>query len=150
MARLGVLEYAADFVRGWPNDGALVMNYATVGASSFANGDLVEVTSGGVKAATDNTLYPAIVARGAADTKGTGTGNLYTQTIPNICVFSNYVVRTSKVNATGLVVGAEVGVVGGVWDVAATAKIGVVTEVETGVANADGVTIPAVAVILVK
>lgn len=150
MARLSVLEYTADFVRGWPHDGALVMNYPTVGAASFTNGDLVEVTSGGVVAATDNAKFPAIVARGAADTRSTGTNNLYTVAIPNICVFSNYVVRTSNVNATGLVVGAEVGVIGGKWDAAALTKVGVVTEVQTGVTDADGNSLAAVAVILVK
>lgn len=152
MSRLNVLEYAADFIRGWPHGAAVEMNYAS--DTDFGNGDLVEIAAGGkIVAATNNASAPAIVARGAKDTfngGGTGQGNLYTQVVPNICLFSNYVVRTSKVNATGLVAGAEVGVIGGVWDAAATTSVGTVLEVETGVINADGVAVPAVAVILVK
>lgn len=154
MARLNVLEYTADFIRGWPNGSAVEMNYPSAAAAEFGNGDLVEITAGGVvKAATDNSVAPAIVARGIKDTfngGGTGTGNLYTQVVPNLCIFSNYVVRTSNVTATGLVPGAQVGVVGGAWDVAATAKVGTVLEVETNVPDADGTINATVAVILVK
>ena len=152
MARLNVLEYAADFIRGWPHGAAVEMNYPS--DVDLGNGDIVEISAGGkVIAATDNAKAPAIVARGTKDTfngGGTGTGNLYTQVVPNICLFSNYVVRTSTVNATGLVAGAEVGVISGKWDVLATAKAGVVLEVSTDVVDANGASIPAVAVILVK
>ena len=150
MARLNVLEYQADFVRGWPHDGAVEMNYPS--DTAFGNGEIVQIASGGkVVAAVDDSVAPAIIARGSKDsaTNG-GTGNLMTTNVPNICVFSNYVVRTSTVNATGLVAGAQVGVKGGVWDAASTVKIGTVLEVETGVADADGKSIAAVAVILVK
>lgn len=150
MARLNVLEYTADVLRGWPRDGAVEMNYPS--DADFSNGDIVEVAADGkVAAAADNSVAPALVVRGNADGKSSGgTGNLYTTAVPNICLFSNYVVRTSNVNATGLVVGAQVGVVSGAWDVAATAKVGTVLEVETNVPDLDGNVQAAVAVILVK
>lgn len=151
MARLNVLEYKADFVRGWPHGSAVEMNYPSDVA--FGNGDIVEIAPDGkVVAAADNAAAPAIVARGTKDTfngGGTGNGNLYTATVPNICIFSNYVVRTSVV-AAGVAPGDAVGVVGGVWNSAATTAVGTVLEVETNVADADGVIAPVVAVILVK
>ena len=149
MARLNVLEYKADFLRGWPHGEAVEMNYPS--DAEFGNGDLVEITAGGkVKAATDNTVAPAIVARGSNDsaTNG-GAGNLMTVSVPNICLFSNFVVRTSVVTAASLVAGAEVGVVGGKWDVAATTKVGVVLEVEAGTVDGEGNAVTS-AVILVK
>ena len=152
MARLNVLEYKADFIRGWPHGEAVEMNYPS--DVQFGNGDIVEIAADGkVVAATDNAVTPAVIARGAKDTfngGGTGTNNLYTHSVPNICVFSNFVVRTSVVNATGLVAGAQIGVVGGVWDVAATATVGTVLEVATNVPDANGDVQAAVAVILVK
>lgn len=152
MARLNVLEYKADFLRGWPHGSAVEMNYPS--DVDFGNGDIVEISADGkVVAATDNAAAPAIIARGRKDTfeaGGTGRNNLYTQVVPNICLFSNFIVRTSTVNATGLVAGAAVGVVGGVWDAAATTPVGTVLEVETNVPDADGNVQAAVAVILVK
>lgn len=152
MARLNVLEYKAEFLRGWPHGEAVEMNYPSDVA--FGNGDIVEISADGkVVAATDNAVTPAIVARGNNDTYnqgGTGRGNLYKQVVSNICIFSNYVVRTSVVNATGLVAGAQVGIVGGVWDVAATTSVGTVLEVAANVPDADGNVQAAVAVILVK
>lgn len=153
MARLNVLEYTADFVRGWPHGEAVQMNYAS--DADFGNGDLVQIAADGkVVAAADNAPHFAVVARGKKDTfngGGTGTGNLYQQVVPNICILGNYVLRTSKVNSTGLAAGAPIGVVGGVWDVAATAEgqIGTVLEVETGVTLPDGTT-GSVAVIHVR
>jgi hypothetical protein len=152
MARLNVLEYAADFVRGWPHGEAVQMNYSSIAGAEFGNGDLVQVGDGGVEAAADNAAYFGVVARGVKDTfngGGTGTGNLYKQTVPNIVILGNYVVRTSNVNATGLAAGAAIGVVGGQWDVAATASIGTVLEVESNVTLPDGTT-GSVAVIHVR
>lgn len=147
MARLNVLEYPAEILRGWPNGSAIEMDYAS--AADFGNGDIVEIAANNtVVAATDNTVAPAIVIRGANDRSG--TNNLYTTKVPNLCLFSGYVVRTSKVQATNLAVGAQVGVVGGLWDVAATAKVGTVLEVSTNLQDSDGNTIPNVATILIK
>ena len=149
MARLNVLEYKADFVRGWPLGAAVEMNYPSDAA--FGNGDIVEVSAGGkVVAATDDTVTPAIVARGSNDsaTNG-GTGNLQQTSVPNICVFSGFVVRTSVVNATGLTVGAQVGVIGGKWDVAATVKVATILELEAGTVDGSGNAVTS-AVILVK
>lgn len=152
MSRLNVLEYPADFVRGWPHGEAVQMNYPS--DVDFGNGDIVEIAADGkVTAASDDAAAPFIVARGAKDTfngGGTGTGNLYKQVVPNICILSNYVVRTSKVNATGLTAGAPIGVIGGVWDTAATVAVGTVLEVETGLSDASGNPVAAAAVILVK
>ena len=157
MARLNVLEYAADFIRGWPHGEAVEMNYATVAGDALGNGDIVTVVSGGVqKAAGAANEVLGMVARGVNDTfngGGTGTGNLYTQVVPNIVLLSNFVVRTSNIDATGLTLGAPayVNSAGLLTATAGTSVIfGTVLEVETGLQDADGNAIANAAVILVK
>jgi len=161
MARLNVLEYKADFIRGWPHGEAVEMNYPTVGTPSapLGNGDIVKIVDGGVAevttvAATD--AY-AMIARGQGDTfeqGGTGRGNLYTQVVPNIVLLSNYVVRTSNVEEA-LTVGTPcyVSATGGLVNSEAVvdqAVFGTVLEYTTGLQDADGNTLDHVAVVLVK
>lgn len=103
MARLNVLEYAADFIRGWPHGEAVEMNYPSVSASeSLGNGDVVAVVNGKVQKATGAAgEVLGMVARGKSDTfagGGTGTNNLYQQAVPNIVLLSNFVVRTYNVD----------------------------------------------------
>lgn len=166
MARLNVLEYPAEFLRGWPHGEAVEMNYPS--ATQFGNGDLVQMnTAGQFIAATANQAHPITIARGQNDTfdqGGTGTGNLYTQVVPNIGIMSNYVVRTSVVGSGGTndvlpIAGSEVGIGihatsnAPVWCAISgtvTVAAGVCLEIETGLTDVDGNAIANVATILVK
>ena len=104
MARLNVLEYPADFVRGWPHGEAIEMNYP--GTVDMGNGDIVAMNASSQFAplvvVADAAVNPIVVARGQRDTfdgAGSGTGNLYSQVVPNIGILGNYVVRTSVSNS---------------------------------------------------
>lgn len=157
MARLNVLEYKADFIRGWPHGSAIEMNYPST--VDLGNGDLVAMDSSGtIKAATGAAgEVTGMVARGQKDTfngGGTGTGNLYKHSVPNIVLWSNYVVRTSNVeDGALLVVGAPVYVnaTSELTHTAGTSEVfGTVLEVETDLVDADGNALPIVATVLVK
>lgn len=156
MARLNVLEYKADFIRGWPHGEAVEMNYPTVGVTDLGNGDIVKIVSGGVsKAAGAAGEVLGMVARGKTDTfngGGTGVNNLYKQVVPNIVLLSNFVVRTSNV-ADALTVGAPayVNATGQLTATAGTSEVfGQVLEYQVGVVDENGLSLPHVAVILVK
>ena len=157
MARLNVLEYTADFVRGWPHGSASDMNYNS--AVKMGNGDIVKMAANG-------TVVPAtgvagetfgMVARGVKDTfneMGAGRGNLYNLTAPNIVLWSSFVVRTSNVDASNVpsVIGGPVYVNAdsNLTSVAGTSEVfGTLLEVETGVQDANGNTVNAI-VVLVK
>ena len=129
MARLENLEYTAEFLRGWPvAEPTAEMNYPSDAA--FGNGDLVMMAADGkVTAATDNAVCVGVVVRGSNDRGVLGASSAMDPSVPNIVIFGNAVLRTSKV-AAGNAVGAAVGVVGGVWDDAATATTGIVLEVD--------------------
>lgn len=129
MARLETLEYNAEFLRGWPvAEPTAEMNYPSDAA--LGNGDLVMMAAGGkVAAATDNAACVGVVVRGANDRGILGGPNSADPSVPNIVIFGNAIIRTNKV-AAGNVVGAPVGVVGGVWDDAAITTTGVVLEVD--------------------
>ena len=157
MARLNVLEYAADFIRGWPHGSAVEMNYPST--SNFGNGDIVKIAAGGnvVQATGIAGEVVGIVARGKNDTfnqGGTGTGNLYSQVVPNIVLLSNFVVRTSNVDDANVpTVGANVYInaTGNMTSVAGTSVvIGQCLEVETGLTNADGTPVANAITVLVK
>lgn len=115
--RLNVLEYAADFIRGWPHGEAVQMNYPSAGAEKFGNGDIVAVNNGTYTSfaaagavGADLPFEFAVIARGAKDTfaaGGTGRGNLYTQVVPNIGILSNFVMRTNRVSAANPPVSGE-------------------------------------------
>ncbi|CAL9985235.1 hypothetical protein VPHD148_0280 [Vibrio phage D148] len=159
MARLNVLEYKADFIRGWPHGEAVEMNYPTVGSDVLGNGDIVAVVAGGVQKAVGAAgEVLGMIARGKGDTfeaGGTGRNNLYSQVVPNIVLLSNFVVRTSNIDAAGLTVGqpAYVDATGALTatDSTTTSEVfGTVMEVETDLKDADGNDLPHVAVILVK
>lgn len=158
MARLNVLEYKADFIRGWPHGSAIEMNYPS--ATDLGNGDIVKMSGSGtvekVSSISAGDVY-GFVARGQLDTfngGGTGTGNLYKQVVPNIILWSNFVVRTSTVAAGAtLTPGQDVFVdaTGLLTNAAGSAEpLGTVLEVETDVPNADGINLPIVATVLVK
>lgn len=129
MTRLENLEYTAEFLRGWPvAEPTAEMNYPS--DAKFGNGDLVTmVADGKVAAAGDNAACVGVVVRGANDRGISGAANSADPSVPNLIVFGNAVIRTSKV-AAGNAVGAPVGVVGGVWDDAATETVGIVLEVD--------------------
>lgn len=171
MARLNVLEYPAEFLRGWPHGEAVEMNYPST--AQLGNGDVVvinnasqfeHVTAAATSAAQALPGAMALVARGQNDTfsqGGTGRGNLYTQVVPNIGIMSNYVVRTSKVSTAtppamgqGLCLIVEGGEL--VWSTTTgvtnyyAAPDASLLEVETGLTDADGNALAVVAVILVK
>lgn len=157
MARLNVLEYTADVVRGWPHGSAVEMNYSS--ATAFGNGDIVKMAANSTVVAAAGTAGEVfgLVVRGVNDTfngGGTGTNNLYTQVVPNIVLWSNYVVRISNVDAANIpAVGTNVYVnaTGQLTSVAGTSAVfGTCLEIETGLTDADGASVPAAITVLVK
>ena len=159
MARLNVLEYKADFVRGWPNGVAVEMNYPTVaGSDILGNGDIVTVVEGGVQKAVGaaNEVF-GMVARGKKDTfneGGSGDGNLYNQVVPNIVLLSNFVVRTYNVEASTTLAAGQAAYVNAAVELTHTAGtsevFGTVLEREEGLQDANGTAVPIALVVLVK
>lgn len=117
MARLNTVEYAANFLRGWPMaEPTAEMNYSS-GTTAFGNGNIVKVTAAGgvVEAAAQNdTDTIGVIVRGADDfisqTPGTGA-----TVWPNIVLFGNAVLETTEIGSGGTndvapVPGAPVGI----------------------------------------
>lgn len=161
MARLNVLEYAAEFVRGWPHGEAVQMNYPS--ATAVGNGDIVAIAANGnvipSVGAEDEVI--GMVARGVNDTfngGGTGTNNLYNQVVPNIVLMSNFVVRTSNVDAApttpfaaGMAVGPNAtGNLAPLSDADVNVEFGKILEIETGLTDANGAAVPTALTVLVK
>ena len=157
MARLNVLEYTADFIRGWPHGAAIEMNYTS--ATKMGNGDIVKMAANGnvVPATGIAGETFGMIARGVNDTfnaMGAGHGNLYDLTAPNIVLWSNFVVRTSNVDAANIpsVIGGPVYVNADsqLTSAAGTSEaFGTLLEVSTGTVDANGKAVNAV-VVLVK
>lgn len=107
MSRLQNLEYRAEFLRGWPQEGALDLNYATDDAT-ITNGDLVKMVAGAKVAkvsAPAGAGKVGIVVRGPADDKSVRvTGGIAagdgTKVVGggNKCIvlWGHYVVRTDN------------------------------------------------------
>lgn len=105
MSRLNVMDYTADFLRGWPNEGALESStYTIASGQELEAGDLVILNATGelVKTAAE-TNFAGIVVRGNIDDKsvaGPTGGNLAVAPNKAIVVWGGYIVRTTKIEAT--------------------------------------------------
>lgn len=133
MSRLDTMDYTADFLRGWPNEGAIESSvYRIATGVDLEAGDLVQVSdNGGVTELVLNTTESnaaGIVVRGNLDDKSVAASG------KAIVLWGGYVVRTTKV-AAGLSVGDAVSAIGGVFDAATAttlpAQLGTVLEVGT-------------------
>lgn len=89
------MEYVAEVVRGWPNDGALDKVETIKASTTLVNGDLVEIQSDGTVAKVGATLTnkAGLVVRGNGDSDAGLASNTA------VVLWSNYVVRVS--NASG-------------------------------------------------
>lgn len=107
MSRLTKMDYTADFLRGWPNEGALESSTYTIAAGEeLEAGDLVVLNSSGelIKAAAE-TNFAGIVVRGNLDDKsvaGPTGGNLAQGPRKAIVLWGGYIVRTTKIEASVL------------------------------------------------
>lgn len=130
------MEYPAEFLRGWPVDGGLELDYPIASGQSLAAGDLVKpvLTSGVVYVtkvvAADELLATAagagIIARGNADDKSAAASN------KAIVLWGDYIVKTQKVDDT---VTAGMAVIAGA---------GTIT-LDAVATNYDGIFVPVVA-----
>lgn len=110
------MDYAAEFLRGWPVDGGLELDYPIASGQTLSAGDLVKTTvSGGVVYVTkvvnadENTvkaLGAGIVVRGNGDDKSCAASN------KAIVIWGGYIVRTTKFDTTNITA-AGVGVIAG-------------------------------------
>ncbi len=150
MSRLDQMDYTADFIRGWPNDGALESStYVIASGVDLEAGDLVELDGSGeliLNTATE-TNFAGIVVRGNLDDKSVEASG------KAIVLWGGYIVRTTKIAAAvmGFAPMTPVNATSGVFDtatvtIAATdGVLGYVLETVTGVnGNPDS------AVIVVK
>lgn len=109
------LDYAAEFLRGWPVDGGLEVDYPIATGQTLSLGDLVKpVVEGGVTKVTKTVVgditAPAgfgagIVVRGNGDEKSSAEIN------KAVILWGHYIVRTTKFDAS--IVAAGVTVVAG-------------------------------------
>jgi hypothetical protein len=109
------MDYTADFLRGWPNEGALESSgYPIATGQSLEAGDLVVLTAGGLTKVVGETNAAGIVVRGNVDDKSVGASGRA------IVLWSGYIVRTTKIDAAvmGLSPMAKVNAVDAVFDVA--------------------------------
>lgn len=143
MSRLDTLDYTADFLRGWPNEGAIESSiYPIASGVDLEAGDLVEVSdNGGVTELVLNTTESnaaGIVVRGNLDDKSVAASG------KAIVLWGGYIVRTTKIGA-GLSVGDSVSAIAGVFDTATSgaapatlpAPLGTVLEVGTDSEGTD-------------
>lgn len=127
---LNVMDYRAEFLRGWPNDGGLELSrYPLATGVNVQAGDLVTVNSSAqiVKvAASAAAAFCGIVVRGNIDDKS--VAKLGTP----IVLWGNYIVRTQAFSGS-VVVGGGVVADDGVFIPAGTnAPAGYVLQVITG------------------
>ena len=154
--RLATTDYTADFLRGWPNEGALETSvYPIESSTDLEAGDLVVLDSNGelVKTSSDNN-FAAIVVRGNLDDKSVKESGRA------IVLWGGYVVRTTKItaglgtadpmtpviaNSSGVFADATGTTLGTSTTDAAVVPLGVVLESDSG-----GGSNPATAVIVVR
>ena len=149
MIRLNTMDYAADFLRGWPNEGALESSgYPIAAGQTLSAGNLVVLNSSGelVASPASEINFAGIVVRGNSDDKSVeASGNA-------IVLWGGYIVRTTKIDAGVMALDpmAPVNANGGVFveatsAVVTSASLGFVLETVIGQNGA-----PDSAVIVVK
>lgn len=147
------LDYAAEFLRGWPVDGGLEVDYPIATGQTLSLGDLVKpvVQSGKThvtKTVVGDITAPAgfgagIVVRGNGDEKSSAEIN------KAVVLWGHYIVRTTKFDAS--IVAAGVTVVAGTdgkffpTAVATAPGLGYVLEYKAAVGS-----IPAEIIVVVK
>lgn len=95
------MEYTAEVLRGWPNEGALERTETVKTASTLVNGDVVEMQTDGTvdKVGGSKNFAAGLVVRGNGDsTSAVAAGN------KAVVLWSNYVVRVKSTQVSGAVV----------------------------------------------
>lgn len=113
---LAEMEYSAEFLRGWPVDGGLELDYPIATGQSLAIGDLVKtVVNSGVTQVTKTVVgdlalatgtRAGIVVRGNADDKSAA------EVMKAVVLWGKYIVRTQKFDqtaVTGILSTADIG-----------------------------------------
>lgn len=94
------MEYTAEVLRGWPNEGALERVETVKSGSTLVNGDVVEMQSDGTidKVSTTKNFAVGLVIRGNGDSQSVvAAGN------KAVVLWGNYIVRIKAVNVIGAV-----------------------------------------------
>lgn len=110
---LAEMEYSAEFLRGWPVDGGLELDYPIATGQSLAIGDLVKtVVNSGVTQVTKTVVgdlalatgtRAGIVVRGNADDKSAA------EVMKAVVLWGKYIVRTQKFDTTGITSTSDIG-----------------------------------------
>lgn len=127
---LNTMDYRAEFLRGWPNDGSLELSrYSLATGVNVQSGDLVTLNAQAqvIKvAAGANSAFAGIVVRGNLDDKSVAKLG------DPIILWGKYIVRTQGYSGA-VVVGAGVVADDGVFKPAgANAPMGYVLQIITG------------------
>lgn len=97
-----IMEYPAEFLRGWPVDGALELSYPIKSGQSLKVGNTVTIsTAGEILVTAADTAFSGIVVRGNADDKSVAASN------KAIVLWGHYIVKVSTKSADALVVQAD-------------------------------------------
>lgn len=95
------MEYTAEVLRGWPNEGALERVETVKSGSTLVNGDVVEMQADGTvdKVSGTENFAVGLVIRGNGDSQSVvAAGN------KALVLWSSYVVRVKAAQVTGAVV----------------------------------------------
>jgi len=95
------MEWTAEVLRGWPNEGAQERVETVKTSSTVSNGDVVEMQSDGTidKVGGSKNFAAGLVVRGNGDSaSGVAAGNLAT------VLWGNYIVRVKSAQVNGAVV----------------------------------------------
>ena len=93
-----ISDYPAEFLRGWPVDGALELDFPIASGQNLKAGQTVILTTGGeVTVTTADTVRSGIVVRGNVDDKSVAASN------KALVLWGHYIVKLSTKAADGLV-----------------------------------------------
>lgn len=125
------MEYSAEFLRGWPVDGGLELDYPIATGQTLAIGDLVKpvVESGVVKVTKTVSGDEALaIGHGAGIVvRGNGDDKSAAEVMKAVVLWGKYIVRTQKfdttnINSTALIGSGVVAGANGAFVLAAAAK----------------------------
>lgn len=104
-----LMEWKAEVLRGWPNEGARERSEVIKAATTLSNGDWVEKQSDGTVAATSATATKkaGLVVRGNGDSASAAAANKAT------VLWGNFIAKVSNYTAGSYVPGSPVTVVSG-------------------------------------
>lgn len=107
------MEYTAEFLRGWPVDGGLELDYPILTGQTLAIGDLVKpvIDSGTVKVRKTEVgdLALATGTKAGIIVRGNGDDPSAREIMKAVVLWGKYIVRTQKFDTTGITGTGDIG-----------------------------------------